>query len=131
MLRLLHVLKGDTIMATTTTLPRHTFAGVTFAGRESHGIVTVPRPALRKIVASGRIRCRAAGTYTDDFAFDAATNYGKRDGVDPTLASRFAEDCPKTVSIWIRGDVLHVAASWKSYEIREINETAADATEAK
>lgn len=53
---------------------RITFAGVTFATTSTGRI---PLPALLKILRSGRIDLRCSGRYTDDYAWDAQTNFGR------------------------------------------------------
>lgn len=57
---------------------RFTFAGVEFSGFKSgNDRITVPTNALRKILESGRVRCHRNHYYTDDYAGDAANNFGK------------------------------------------------------
>jgi len=60
------------------------FGGVEFKGI-AHGKnhVTVPRPALVKILRAGKVIINRSYSYTDDYLYDAANNYGKREGIPP------------------------------------------------
>jgi hypothetical protein len=57
---------------------RITFAGVEFSGIvRGADYITVPAPALRKILNGGRCIAACDYRYTDDYAGDAADNFGK------------------------------------------------------
>lgn len=38
--------------------------------------VTIPKQWIPKLLASGKVRVRCTGVYTDDYAFDLGRNYG-------------------------------------------------------
>lgn len=69
------------------------FAGIPFTGftrpPRDHTI-TVPVPALRKILRSRRVTVHCTGHFTDDYAGDNATNFG-RGIVDPAGAEETLE----------------------------------------
>src|SRR5262245_23793468 len=75
---------------------RATFAGVEFAlaGRN-----TVPKPALAKILRSGRAYVYCCGEYSDDYAWDNAVGYrrGQR-VVNEELIRDFTRSFP---SVWL------------------------------
>lgn len=62
---------------------RAEFAGVSFSGfQHSDNHITVPVPAFRKMLATGRLRGRRAYSLTDDYAFDASNDNGRWEGIE-------------------------------------------------
>lgn len=66
------------------------FAGINFSAyvrtRNEDGSihsVTVPRPAFKKILRSGNVRCDRTRKLTDDYHYDAQNKGGKCDDMDP------------------------------------------------
>jgi hypothetical protein len=64
------------------------FAGIKFTGFNYGSSITVPTPAFRKILQSGKVRARCRYSYTDDYAWDMANDYGRRHSVSPARMLR-------------------------------------------
>jgi hypothetical protein len=73
-----------------------TFAGVSFKTTKSGA---VRRPAFLKILRSGQVRITCRGSYTDDYAYDAAVNFQRGD-LDPDGILTLADDIERDPSGW-------------------------------
>ena len=73
-----------------------TFAGVKFKTTKSSA---VRRPAFLKILRSGKVRVTCRGSYTDDYAYDAAVNF-QRGELTPEAVLKLADDIERDPSGW-------------------------------
>jgi len=110
---------------------RVSFGNVEFSGYQSEsGLITVPRPAFVKILRKGQVKIRRDYSYTDDYAWDNANNFGKRDNIDP--AALLSDSFHRHVLleggrfhglIWLdpkRGELHYSPHSAESYTIEEV-----------
>ncbi len=73
-----------------------TIAGVTF---KTTRLAAVRRPAFMKILRSGKVKVTCRGSYTDDYAYDAATNFGRGE-LDQEAILKLADDIEWDPSGW-------------------------------
>ena len=73
-----------------------TFAGMTFKTTKRGQI---RRPTLLKLLRSGKVAVKCTGRYTDDYAWDAATNFGKCT-LSPEAVEKLAERIERSPSGW-------------------------------
>jgi hypothetical protein len=73
-----------------------TFGGVTFKTTKKS---MVRRPALLKLLRSGKVRVSCRGSYTDDYAWDNANNFGRGE-LSPEAIKALADDIERSPSGW-------------------------------
>lgn len=103
---------------------RLTFAGVSFKTTKN---AQVRRPAYLKVLRSGKVSVFCDGSYTDDYAFDNANNFGRK-----TLSPEAVENLANSIendpsgwwcSAWQKEDgTLSLGChSFKSYTITDLS----------
>lgn len=104
---------------------RMTFAGVAFKTTKHS---KVRKPALIKILRSGKVKVVCCGKYTDDYAWDAAINFGRGE-LPPEGITGLADDIEGDSSGWWcsahqqeAGTLRLGCHSFKSYSIKEVAE---------
>jgi len=95
------------------------FAGVKFKLTKNGAI---RRPSLLKILRSGKIKIRCTGNYSDDYAFDAANNFGRDAEVDAAALADRIEWSPSGWWFYFStGRRLRVSCHhFLSYEVEEV-----------
>ena len=105
---------------------RLSFAGISFKTTTTS---KVRRGAMLKILRSGKVRVTCKGSYTDDYKYDADTNFGRGVLSDDAVA-RLARDIERSPSGWWcsayqrdEGELHLGCHSFKSYKLEAVGPT--------